>query len=99
MDRFCQRVAGGNLDEAVRTAKSVKVKLDALAASLKLDFSRRGRRAGGGPSPRAPLQHLPARHGLRRTDRIYCHDARAQGTIEAHRTGSVMPHIFQYGSL
>jgi hypothetical protein len=32
--------AGGNLDEAVTTANSVKTKLDALAASLKLDFSQ-----------------------------------------------------------
>jgi hypothetical protein len=32
--------AGGNLDEAVTTAKSAKIKLDALAASLKLDFSQ-----------------------------------------------------------
>jgi hypothetical protein len=31
--------SGGNPDAAVTTAKSVKVKLDALAASLKLDFS------------------------------------------------------------
>jgi hypothetical protein len=46
--------ASGNLDEAVSTAKEVKTRIDALAASLKLDLSAPAAAAAAAPAAAAP---------------------------------------------